>query len=125
MQVHLSSRLEPLVNLLLSRPMSVYTSLYRFRAVHLELVSDLTTESFIVCLRRFITCRGKPTLIWSDHWTTFVGASREMKDLVQFLESQNTQINISEFCNNQSIEWNFIPKHVPHFGGVWETAINL
>ena len=89
MQVHLSSRLEPLVDLLLSRPMSVYTSLYRFRAVHLELVSDLTTESFIACLRRFIACRGKPTLIWSDHWTTFVGASRDMKeDLVKFLESQ-------------------------------------
>ena len=37
------------------------------RAVHLELVSDLSTDAFIACLRRFISRRGKPTLIWSDH----------------------------------------------------------
>ena len=29
------------------------------KAVHLELVSDLTAEAFIACLRRFIACRSK------------------------------------------------------------------
>ena len=48
------------------------------KAVHLELVSDLTSESFIACLRRFITRCGKPCLIWSDHGTNFVGAAREI-----------------------------------------------
>ena len=33
------------------------------KAVHIELVSDLTSESFIACLRRFIARRGKPTLM--------------------------------------------------------------
>ena len=36
------------------------------KAVHLEFVSELTTEAFIAALRRFIARRGKPTLIWSD-----------------------------------------------------------
>ena len=54
------------------------------RAVHLELISDLTTDAFIACLRRFI---GKPTLIWSDHGTYFVGASNELKEIVEFLGS--------------------------------------
>lgn len=36
-------------------------------------MSDLTTESFLACLRRFIARRGKPTLMWSDHSTNFVG----------------------------------------------------
>ena len=37
------------------------------KAVHLEAVSDLTTEAFLACLRRFAARRGKPTVIWSDH----------------------------------------------------------
>ena len=46
------------------------------RAVHIEAVSDLTSEAFLACLRRFISRRGKPTLLWSDHGTNFVGAKR-------------------------------------------------
>ena len=45
------------------------------KAVHLELVSDLTSEAFIATLRRFISRRGKPSLIWSDNGTNFVNAS--------------------------------------------------
>ena len=37
------------------------------KAVHLELASDLTTDTFIAAFRRFIARRGKPSLIWSDH----------------------------------------------------------
>ena len=93
------------------------------KAVHLELVSDLTSEAFIACLRRFVARRGKPSLIWSDHGTNFVGADRELKEFVDFLEHQKTQGNISKFCSTQSIEWRFIPEHAPHFGGLWEAAV--
>ena len=58
------------------------------KAVHLELVLDLTSEAFISCLRRFMACHGKPSTIWSDHGTNFVGANREIKELVQFLNEQ-------------------------------------
>ena len=37
------------------------------KAVHLELVSDLTTEAFIAVLHHFIARCGCPALIWSDH----------------------------------------------------------
>ena len=37
------------------------------KAVHLEAVSDLTSEAFIATLRRFIARRGYPTLLWSDN----------------------------------------------------------
>ena len=93
------------------------------RAVHLELVSDLTTDSFIACLRRFISRRGKPTLICSDHGTNFVGAANELKELVDFLKSQQVQGDISAFCSVQKIQWRFIPEHAPHFGGLWEAAV--
>ena len=93
------------------------------KAVHLELVSDLTSDAFIACLRRFISRRGKPSLIWSDHGTNFVGAAREIRELVKFLETQKAQATISEFCSTQNIRWEFIPERAPHFGGLWEAAV--
>lgn len=44
------------------------------KAVHLELVSDLSTPSFLAALKRFICTRGKPKTLWSDNATNFVGA---------------------------------------------------
>ena len=93
------------------------------KAVHLELVSDLTTEAFVACLRRFIARRGKPSLIWSDHGSNFVGASRHLKELIEFLQQQQSQEVISNFCSAQNIVWKFIPGRAPHFGGLWEAAV--
>jgi len=93
------------------------------KAVHLELVSDLSTDAFIACLRRFISRRGIPGLIWSDHGSNFVGAARELKELSEFLELQKTQKEISEFCTSVNIHWKFIPERSPHFGGIWEAAV--
>ena len=93
------------------------------KAVHLELVSDLTTEAFIAALRRFTARRGHPSLIWSDHGTNFVGVNRELKELNTFLSHQVTQGTTSEFCSTQNIQWKYIPERSPHFGGIWESAV--
>ena len=96
---------------------------FSVRAVHLELVSDLTSEAFLAALRRFIGRRGKPIVIWSDNGSNFIGAARELKELAQFLQDLKTQKVISEFCSAQSIQWKFIPERSPHFGGLWEAAV--
>ena len=93
------------------------------KAVHIEVVSDLTTAAFLVCLRRFVAGRGKPALIWSDHGTNFVGASHELKEFHNFLTQPSTQKTVSEFCAAQRIQWRFVPEHAPHFGGLWEAAV--
>lgn len=93
------------------------------KAVHLELVSDLTSDAFIAALRRFIARRGKPSLIRSDNGTNFVGANTELKQLAEFLEDQKVQNIISKFCTSQRIQWKFIPQHSPHFGGLWEASV--
>lgn len=90
------------------------------KAVHLELVSDLTTDSFIACLRRFIARRGKPSLLWSDHGSNFVGA---VSELFVFLQQQKTTGVLADFCSNQNIVWEFIPERASHFGGLWEAAV--
>ena len=37
------------------------------RAVHLELVNDMTTDEFIMCFRRFVARRGVPADVLSDN----------------------------------------------------------
>ena len=93
------------------------------KAVHLELVTDLTSDAFVACLRRFIARRGRPTLIWSDNGTNFVGAAREIKDLMSFLTRKSSQERISQFLTNERITWKFIPQRSPHFGGLWGAAV--
>ena len=95
------------------------------KAIHLELVSDLTSNAFIAFVQRFIAQRGNPSLIWSDNGTNFVGAAREIKEIFQLLREQKTQDDVTCFLSgrNNIIEWKFIPQHYPHFGGLWEAAV--
>ena len=77
------------------------------KAVHLELVSDLTTDAFLAAVRRFVAHRKKPSLLWSDHGTNFIGASREIKELITLLQEKRNQGLISDFCSSQGIVWKF------------------
>lgn len=93
------------------------------KAVHLELVGNLTTEMFLAALKRFISRRGKPLNIYSDNGSTFVGANSELKELSKFLNSKDTQSEIRVSLNSESISWHFIPPRSPHFGGLWEAGV--
>ena len=93
------------------------------KAVHLELVSDLTKEAFSATLKRFVARRGVPEVIRSDNGTNFIGACNKLKELYQFLEKKDIQDGIVNFCTQQRVKWSFIPEHSPHFGGIWEAAV--
>ena len=75
------------------------------KAVHLEVVSEVTTAPFNACLHRFIARWGKPTTIWSDHSTNFVGVARELKDIYTHLGNAQRELVINMFCADQSIVW--------------------
>ncbi|GFT01667.1 integrase catalytic domain-containing protein [Trichonephila clavipes] len=89
------------------------------KATHLEVVSDLTTEAFLACLRRFIARRSKPSVIWSDNATNFKGARNILNEWNEICKSNRIQL----FSAEEGIEWNFIPPVSPHFGGLWEANI--
>lgn len=93
------------------------------RAVHIELVGDLTTASFLGALRRFFARRGKSKVIYSDNATNFLGADGELKALHSLLNSNEHNDKVKEYLANESIEWKFIPARTPHFGGIWEAAV--
>lgn len=86
------------------------------KAVHLELVTDLTTDAYIAALNRFVARRGKPRSITSDNGTNFVGASN---DLHRFLQASNVASEIAQ----EGIEFNFTPAYSPHFNSLAEAAV--
>ncbi|XP_041978155.1 uncharacterized protein LOC121732361 isoform X6 [Aricia agestis] len=94
------------------------TSTVSVRAVHLELVSDLTKEAFLAAFSRFISRRGKPQRVYSDNGSTFVGAFNELSRFIQVSSKQ-----IESDLANQDIQFKFIPAYSPHFGGIWEAAV--
>ncbi|XP_072400755.1 uncharacterized protein [Diabrotica undecimpunctata] len=91
------------------------------KAVHLELVTALTSEAFIATFRRFVARRGKPSHIFSDNRTNFVGAKNELNILFKFLSTSYD--TFSNFFTNKNIQWHFIPSISPLFGGLWESNI--
>jgi hypothetical protein len=93
------------------------------KAVHIEAVSDLTTDAFIAALRRFSARRGAPRHIYSDNATNFVGARRKLDEIQQLLISLPKTEAFSYHLTQTSTEWHFIPPASPHFGGIWEAAI--
>ncbi|XP_063823947.1 uncharacterized protein LOC135073722 isoform X3 [Ostrinia nubilalis] len=88
----------------------------KVKAVHLELVTDLTTEAYMAALNRFVARRGKPQSITSDNGTNFVGASN---DLQRFLSSNNLASHIAQ----EGIEFIFTPPYTPHFNSLAEAAV--
>ncbi|XP_072377743.1 uncharacterized protein [Diabrotica undecimpunctata] len=93
------------------------------RAVHIELVSGLTTEAFLLTLKRFISRRGLPQTIFSDNATNFLGAKNQLFELYNFLKNKETNSSIQEFLASSQIRWKTIPPRSPHHGGLWESAI--
>ena len=73
------------------------------RVVHIELASDLTTDVFLLTLRRFIARRGKPKEILSDNGSNFIGADRELREALDKLGQRKIYNDLS----SQNIIWKF------------------
>ena len=93
------------------------------KAVHLEIVSDMTSDGFVAALKRFIARRGKPSNIYSDNGKNVIGAHNDLRELYILLNSEVHQLKCQHFLSNQAIRWHFTPPLSPHFGGIWESAI--
>ncbi|XP_062539151.1 uncharacterized protein LOC134207450 [Armigeres subalbatus] len=109
-----------------SRPQKAYVVVFVcmvVKAIHFELVSNLSTDNFIAALQRFSSRRGLPSDIHSDNATCFVGANHELAALRELFNNEQHQHKLDEFCSVKGIRWHFIPPRSPHFGGIWEAGV--
>ncbi|XP_053692417.1 uncharacterized protein LOC128740870 [Sabethes cyaneus] len=88
------------------------------RAIHLEVVHNLSTESFVMAVRRFIARRGAPAEFFSDNGTCFGGANKQLQN-----EIQSRSDALATTFTNANTRWNFNPPGAPHMGGVWERLV--
>jgi hypothetical protein len=86
------------------------------RALHLDLVKDLSTEEFLRCLRRFSARRGTPALIVSDNAKTFKASARALKKLYSCE-------NVQGYLGANRIEWKFNLERAPWWGGFFERMV--
>ncbi|XP_029155968.1 uncharacterized protein LOC114928791 [Nylanderia fulva] len=90
------------------------------RAVHIELVTDLSSAAFIAAFRRFCSRRGIPAIVLSDNGTNFRGAQTE---LYRIFHASMCDGAVESSMASLGIEWRFIPASAPHFGGIWEAGV--
>lgn len=88
------------------------------RAVHLEVVEDLSVETFLQALRRFAARRSLPRILISDNASTFQAAAKGLEELI-------ISTQVSETLSTLGVQWKFIPKRAPWYGGFWERLIGL
>ncbi|XP_071576491.1 uncharacterized protein [Temnothorax nylanderi] len=90
-------------------------------AIHLELVTDYTTDAFISAYKRFTARRGICATLMSDCGTNFKGADSELQKL--FLSSAKELEDLAVVLANHGTQWKFNPPAAPHFGGKWEAGV--
>ena len=83
------------------------------RAVHIEVVEEMSSSSFINALRRFFALRGPAKQLRSDCGTNFIGACREMG--INTTEHGKVQ----NYLQDQRCACTFNPPYSSHMGGVW------
>ncbi|KAK3086079.1 hypothetical protein FSP39_013163 [Pinctada imbricata] len=91
------------------------------RAVHIEIVEEMTASSFINALRRFVSVRGKVREYHSDRGTNFIGSTDSLRvDAINIDDP-----TVKHFLLDNDSCWKFNPPHASHFGGVWERMIGV
>uniref|UniRef100_A0A8D8RLR2 Integrase catalytic domain-containing protein n=1 Tax=Cacopsylla melanoneura TaxID=428564 RepID=A0A8D8RLR2_9HEMI len=109
-----------------SRPVKVYVCLFicmAVKAVHLEVVSELSTSAFLNAFKRFLSRRSPVKSIWSDNGTNFVGAKNKLDEIYTLLDSSEYKDSFGKEMLTHRIEWKFNPPGSPHFGGIFEASV--
>lgn len=96
------------------------------RALHIELASSMSSESFLTAYQRFTSIRGHPLKVWSDPGTNFIGAKPMLEDLYAFLRSQDTA-GLEEYATQKGTKWSWkvLPADSPHRNGASEAAVRI
>lgn len=96
----------------------LFTCMYS-RAVHIETLDDLTSDSFINGLRCFLSVRGAVTRLHCDQGSNFIGGRNEFDKLLDTI----TKPNLKMYLTSRQIEFVTTTPTASHQGGIWERQI--
>ncbi|GBM37249.1 hypothetical protein AVEN_89278-1, partial [Araneus ventricosus] len=91
------------------------------RAIHLEVVSSLSTEHFLLAFRRFISRRGICHTVNSDNAMTFKSADIELKRLYMNI----CEPEVQNYFGKKGIKWQYIVERAAWWGGYWERMVQI
>ncbi|GFS54771.1 integrase catalytic domain-containing protein [Trichonephila clavipes] len=100
---------------------------FTIKAIHLEIVSDLTTEAFLAALKRFVARRGQPIEIHSDNGRNFVGANNELRKILKALFKVGSSLvavpdpDYTEIPMNRLSRWQLVQRMNQHFWRKWSS----
>lgn len=92
------------------------------RAIHLELVTDKSSDAFLMAFRRFASTRGHPQTCWSDCGTNFVGAQKYLQEIIENWNTTEIERSIIEE-HGCEFKWKWNVPHASHQNGVVESLI--
>ena len=90
------------------------------RAVHIEKLASLDTDSFMNAFMRFRSRRGDVEHIRSDNGTNFTAGEKELREAI---EQWNSSAKLREYFLLKEIKWDFNPPSASHMGDIWERQI--
>ena len=89
------------------------------RAIHVEMLDDMTTDAFISGLRCLIAIRGAIQQIRCDQGSNFIGAKNEFKDALKEVDTER----LATFLSEKQCDFHMNAPYTSHAGGVWERQI--
>ena len=104
-----------------SRSIKAYIAIFTCctsRNIHLELLQSMEAETFLMCLRRFVSRRGIPSLIVSDNTQNFKTSKNILKEI---FDSEK----VRSYLLQKKIDWDFIQAKSPWWGGFYERLIQV
>lgn len=91
----------------------------RTRAIHIDIVTDMSGLAFIACYERFVARRGRCEKMFSDNGTPFVATSKELRKALE----RWTDKDFFDHLYSKGTEWHFMTPAAPHQGGIYEAAV--
>lgn len=117
----ISARIKENEGTMIKQWVCIFTCLVT-RNIHLEVVHDMTTASFLNSFRRFIAIRSQPKVIYLDNATQFRAANKFLNQLWNGLV---VGPQVCAYFANQGITWRFIAEYSPWQGGYYRRLLGV
>ena len=95
-------------------------------AVHLEPMSSMDTDAFVMAFERFQSLYCKPSLMVTDNGSNFVRSDKEIQRMNReslFMGSRLEVIDMQKVTRKTEVDFKFSPASSPHFNGIIELSL--